>query len=360
MHSISHFKKDDYLLTFWVQGVSVFVTDIHLQAYAALEVLYIIERGVFKQYFTKTAYEQALDRGLVFYRDPLAFDQYRAELSAHCEMLKRFFQREIASHEVLSRDAVEMFFAYTRKLCGEYAKMNFEYTDKAFSQQEQDATIKRNLEGVATFKDEVRAVMNGVLFEADGYLSQLFAILGTQLELSPAVLENLTLREILALFEGKRPDEIVVSERQQAFVESNDLEAPLEGEEAEEILREFHEEVSSSDVLRGKVASKGNVTGIVKIIPVDYSDLARVGAEIEKMKQGEILVAETTAPELMAACKKAAAIVTDMGGLMSHAAIVSREFGIPCIVGTKNASKILKDGDRVEVDAVAGIVRILR
>ena len=81
---------------------------------------------------------------------------------------------------------------------------------------------------------------------------------------------------------------------------------------------------------------------------------------MEKMEQGDILVAETTAPELLVACKKAGAIVTDMGGLMSHAAIVSREFGIPCIVGTQNASRILKDGDMVEVDANTGIVAIIR
>ncbi len=101
------------------------------------------------------------------------------------------------------------------------------------------------------------------------------------------------------------------------------------------------------------------MTGRVKIIPVDYSNLERINSEIEKMQKGDILVAETTAPELMTAIKKAGAIVTDMGGLMSHAAIVSREFGIPCIVGTRNASKILKDGDMIEVDADSGAIKII-
>jgi pyruvate,water dikinase len=132
-----------------------------------------------------------------------------------------------------------------------------------------------------------------------------------------------------------------------------------EGKEAEGILREFAEGAEYSDVIQGQVASGGKMTGSVKIIPVDYSDLNRVNTEMEKMKHGDILVAETTAPELMVACKKAGAIVTDMGGLMSHAAIVSREFGIPCVVGTKNASKILKDGDKVEVDADSGVIRKL-
>ena len=77
------------------------------------------------------------------------------------------------------------------------------------------------------------------------------------------------------------------------------------------------------------------------------------------MKQGDVLVADTTAPEIMMACKKASAIITNQGGLMSHAAIISRELGIPCIVGTGNATEVLHDGDLVEVDADNGVVRIL-
>ena len=66
-----------------------------------------------------------------------------------------------------------------------------------------------------------------------------------------------------------------------------------------------------------------------------------------------------TSPDYMVAVKKAAAIVTDEGGVTCHAAIVSRELKIPCIVGTKNATKALKTGDLVEVDADNGVVRLL-
>jgi len=78
-----------------------------------------------------------------------------------------------------------------------------------------------------------------------------------------------------------------------------------------------------------------------------------------KMKKGEILVAPMTSPDYILAMRKAKAIITDVGGLMSHAAIVSRELGVPAVVGTKVATKVLKDGDRVEVDAKNGIVRKL-
>jgi pyruvate,water dikinase len=81
--------------------------------------------------------------------------------------------------------------------------------------------------------------------------------------------------------------------------------------------------------------------------------------EMKKVYQGDIMVSGETTPDFMPAINKAAAIVTDIGGIASHAAIVSREFNIPCIVGTKIATQVLKDGDLVEVNADLGVVKIL-
>lgn len=81
--------------------------------------------------------------------------------------------------------------------------------------------------------------------------------------------------------------------------------------------------------------------------------------DMKKIVKGDILVTEMTSPDMVPAMKKSAAIITDVGGLLCHAAIVSRELKKPCIIGTKNATKILKDGDLVEVDANQGIVRII-
>ncbi|MBI4100007.1 hypothetical protein HY440_03295, partial [Candidatus Microgenomates bacterium] len=68
---------------------------------------------------------------------------------------------------------------------------------------------------------------------------------------------------------------------------------------------------------------------------------------------------EMTKPDLVVACKKAAGIITDEGGILSHAAIVSREFKIPCLVGTQSATNIFRDGDQVELNASEGIARKL-
>jgi pyruvate,water dikinase len=77
------------------------------------------------------------------------------------------------------------------------------------------------------------------------------------------------------------------------------------------------------------------------------------------MKDGNILVSAATSPSIMPAMKKAAAFVTDEGGLTSHAAIVARELNTPCVFGTKIATKVLNDCDLIEVDATNGIIKKL-
>jgi pyruvate,water dikinase len=82
-------------------------------------------------------------------------------------------------------------------------------------------------------------------------------------------------------------------------------------------------------------------------------------SRISELKEGEILVTYMTTIEFIPAFRKAAAVVTDEGGMSCHAAIISREFKLPCVVGTKVATRVLKTGDEIEVDATNGAVRIL-
>ncbi len=104
--------------------------------------------------------------------------------------------------------------------------------------------------------------------------------------------------------------------------------------------------------IKGNGASPGKVRGVVKV--------CRGEKELGKMKEGDILVACMTQPEFLPALRKAKAVITDEGGLTCHAAIVARELGIPCVIGTKVATKVLKDGDMVEVDADNGIIRRIK
>jgi phosphoenolpyruvate synthase/pyruvate phosphate dikinase len=101
----------------------------------------------------------------------------------------------------------------------------------------------------------------------------------------------------------------------------------------------------------GSIAQNGRAKGKV-IIADNYT--------LYKIKKGNILVAAMTTPNMTPYLKKIRAIITDEGGITCHAAVIARELGIPCVIGTKIATQVLKDGDRVEVDADKGIVRILK
>ena len=101
----------------------------------------------------------------------------------------------------------------------------------------------------------------------------------------------------------------------------------------------------------GLSASSGRAKGKVKVITSVK--------EIGRVKQGDILVAIMTRPDYISGMKKATAIVTDEGSVTCHAAIIARELGIPCIIATRIATQVFKDGDRVEVDATRGVVKRL-
>ncbi len=108
--------------------------------------------------------------------------------------------------------------------------------------------------------------------------------------------------------------------------------------------------ISEFPVLSGAGASPGIGTGTVKIL--------KSPKEIYKVKEGDVLVAKMTSPDYVPAMKKASAIVTDEGGQTSHAAIVSRELGIPCVVGTQFATQKLKEGMVITVNGADGNVYI--
>lgn len=115
--------------------------------------------------------------------------------------------------------------------------------------------------------------------------------------------------------------------------------------------KEVEEKKIHVKVIKGMCAEPGIVRGKVKVL--------LNAEESNKVNLGDILVATMSTPDFLPAMRKAAAFVTDIGGITSHAAIVSREMKKPCIIGTKIATKVLKDGDIVEVDAVKGTVKKL-
>lgn len=125
------------------------------------------------------------------------------------------------------------------------------------------------------------------------------------------------------------------------------------GKDAETILKALENRISSElREIKGRIAYPGSVKARVKVV--------NSISEFSKIKKGDILVSVMTRPEMMPVMKKAAAIITDEGGITCHAAIVSRELKIPCIVGTQIATSSLKDGDLVEVNGATGVIKLIR
>jgi phosphoenolpyruvate synthase/pyruvate phosphate dikinase len=124
------------------------------------------------------------------------------------------------------------------------------------------------------------------------------------------------------------------------------------GHESERIRKLLSEGVKRTNEIRGKVAYSGHTKGKARLI-FDAKDFFR-------LKRGEILITSMTSPHMVPIMKKAAAFVTDEGGITCHAAIMSRELKKPCVIGTKIATQIFKDGDLVDVDANRGIVKIIK
>ena len=129
--------------------------------------------------------------------------------------------------------------------------------------------------------------------------------------------------------------------------------AQFDGAEARRVADEEFPVIDVSHLaeVKGRCAYPGVVVGTVRIVRD-----AREGARV---KPGDILVCKETNPDLVMLMERAGAIVTDEGGVTSHAAIVSREMKKPCVTGTRQATAVFKDGDTIEVDATNGIVKKL-
>jgi len=166
-----------------------------------------------------------------------------------------------------------------------------------------------------------------------------------------------SLAEIGKLAGGNEPIKVV--ERQKSCVVHYKEKVGLSwisGDKAEVLVKPYLEEKidKKSSIIKGMVVSRGKKSAIRAVAKVLLTP-----KEAAKLNEGEILVAPMTSPEYILAMRKAGAIVTDFGGITSHAAIISRELNIPCIVDTRVATRLIKDGDKILVDTNKGIIKII-
>ncbi|KKU27712.1 MAG: Phosphoenolpyruvate synthase/pyruvate phosphate dikinase [Candidatus Amesbacteria bacterium GW2011_GWA2_47_11b] len=197
------------------------------------------------------------------------------------------------------------------------------------------------------------------IFTLSAYMIRgLFEEIAVRLNLQVDDLNSLTFWEISDLLLGKiKINSIPLSERQKDYAVIQ-IEGQLAVISKPKALKKFYEQDQTNKPhykpreFKGRSASKGVAKGPVKIVMHP--------TQITKVEKGDVLVAPMTSPDFVVGMLKAVAIVTDHGGVTCHAAIVSRELDIPCVVGTKIATQVLRDGDLVEVDATKGLIRLLQ
>lgn len=121
--------------------------------------------------------------------------------------------------------------------------------------------------------------------------------------------------------------------------------------------------IAYQDFLDAKVDHGKEISGVIASSPVDEivgtARIVKNHKDFSAVKNGDIIVATMTTPDFVPIMQKAVAFVTDEGGILCHAAILSREMKKPCIVGTKNATKMIKDGDRIRMNLKKGMVKIV-
>ena len=174
--------------------------------------------------------------------------------------------------------------------------------------------------------------------------------------ISPLVPEEaksfLTIEEIIS---KKYPPLDEIGRREQGYIYTEDT--LIVGVDIPDFIKKHNFKLEKEKLIdnihefSGKVAYTGKVIGKVRIV-LEFRDMF-------KFQEGEVLVSSMTVPDFLPVMKKAVAFITDEGGITCHAAIIAREMKKPCIIGTKIATQILKDGDMVEVDANTGKIRIL-
>ena len=214
-------------------------------------------------------------------------------------------------------------------------------------------TDKEMGEKIINASFENRRLTDGIFEEIDFTLRAMLARKLAQSGQNPLLAKFLTETEAEALADGREIDLERVKERRKGYVFCKGRLYPTSDYTAifKENGYEYVEEKTAPGAeLKGTPAFKG---GLVKGKVRKVMALEQVGA----FQNGEVLVSPMTLPQYLPAMNKACAIVTDEGGITCHAAIVARELGKPCVIGTKHATKVLQDGDRVEVDSEKGTVR---
>ncbi len=358
--------KLKYQRIFHVPGLRLFIDDIWMDHYKKLDAMVTYLNNEYTSYLPINVIKRTNKTGLKLLKSEIQFRGFVKNFENNMKRVDAAYNT-IQPKNILKKAEVENFLKPAARLFYFYSKTEFFYTDLAYKRftETKNPKLQKNLKAMGVLKEDARKHLNKIFFGQNAYLNVLLRKISSQFNVDLNNLLQYKQKEILGLFEGKLVSRTEIAKRNKAillvgkkgtlFIET--------GAKAEAVIKKFikHRETArSSRKLHGVGVSKGLARGRARVIVSGYDNFDQLRKIISSMRKGDVLVAETTSPELAGACKKAAAIVTNQGGLLSHAAIISRELKIPCVVNTQNATSLIKNGDLVEVDGSRGLVTIIK
>ena len=351
--SATHSNKN-YKFFYESQGYSFLLEDLIATSYASWPVIIIGYENVVRDYLPEKALSLLKKKGELF-------TEKEIHESLHTIQEKVFCLQKI--HVDATDFSIRSFsesFSVVEEILRAYSLFDISYSEGIFEKNEDDPRAKL----IESSKNVIRDDLDFVFFKEDGFLNTLLKRIAESYEVDADDIHWYRKNELFNLIENKISlEKQIVDERKEVYIFDRDDMGDItftQGTEALKIVKVFENNLHTDGAsLKGVVANGTGVkiTGEVCIIHRDYSNYQKLVDDMATMKEGSILVTTTTDPEFIPALKKAKAVITDIGGLLSHAAISARELGIPCIVGTEQATKILKNGDIVEVDTEKGTVR---
>ncbi|QQR78089.1 MAG: hypothetical protein IPJ68_03290 [Candidatus Moraniibacteriota bacterium] len=360
-------KTDFTLLTqegfhplFAFKGIGYLFAQHFLYQYSQHDTLTIYDKGFFRSFIFREGMNRTLQEGLELFSDREKFDAYLKDFEVYLEKARQTIDRFTDKENITESDWIDLSTTL-KEIWVYHDKTEAIFTDLAFSQSKENTLLQNNLQRLGEIKFPSSEILHKLGLDI---FYRVLDMIATQFRVAPQDIKFFSEDEVKNLFSGKMPEQEIVERRQRAYIlygTGGKIEEP-NFEETKKVIEQFRPKNLDTRELHGTSASLGKVEGRARVILADYSDDFRaVENQIAEMQEGEILVTENTTVQFMVILRKAVAIITNQGGLNSHAAITSRELHIPCIVAVSDATEIIRTGDRISVSAEKndGIIHIL-
>ncbi len=332
------------------------LTDFALGDYAVL-----IEQPISEYYYLNNSSQKDAEKG---------FKDYSNKTHVH-EVMKKY-QKAHKAMKDLKRQLFSIYFKaiFNIGMVKSWGKLTslvtlltktYKYTEPARFEKIEKSKKTADLDYAIKELSKCRFNLKESFLKLEPSIKPLFAIIALRFKIKKDEFLVLNNQEMLDIFRTrKKPEPSILKIRKKgyAILKLDNKKTYLTGKEYFQLKKDITALTvdKQAKIIKGMGITKGKVKGRVKIL-IDYRQ--ELKSYIKNFKQGDIIVTGMTQPDITILLSKAAAIVTEEGGITSHAAIISRESNTPCIIGAGPVTKILKDNELIEVDADKGVIRRL-